>query len=162
MAWLSVRMAPPRSFDQRRADALEMLAASQADAWVATAARDGRAYLVPLSFGWTGRTIVLVTEGSSRTARNLVATSHARLGFGLTRDVVMIDAELLGDYLLMYAPDELVETFATQSGWDPRNEEYVEAFRLLELGVVRLQAWRESNELAGRTLMRDGTWLDAT
>ena len=59
----------------------------------------------------------------------------------------------------MYAPEELVDTFATQSGWDPRHEEYVEAYRLLELGVVRLQAWRESNELAGRTLMRDGAWL---
>jgi hypothetical protein len=23
----------------------------------------------------------------------------------------------------------------------------------------RIQAWRESNELAGRLLMRDGTWL---
>jgi hypothetical protein len=153
-------MAPPRSFDQRRADALAILSAPGADAWVGTAARDGRAYLVPLSFGWTGETIVLVTEGSSRTARNLVATSHARLGSGATRDVVMIDAELLGDYLLMYAPEPLVDTFATQSGWDPRGEEYAEAYRVLELGVLRLQAWRESNELAGRTLLRDGAWLD--
>jgi hypothetical protein len=23
----------------------------------------------------------------------------------------------------------------------------------------RIQAWRESNEIPGRTLMRDGTWL---
>jgi hypothetical protein len=154
-------MASPRSFDQRRTDALAILSTPGADTWVGTASSDGQAYLVPLSFGWTGTTIVLVTEGRSRTAHNLAATSHARLGFGATRDVVMVDARLVGDYLLMYAPDPLVETFSSQSGWDPRHEPYVEAYRLFELGVVRLQAWRESNELTGRTLLRDGAWLHA-
>jgi hypothetical protein len=24
----------------------------------------------------------------------------------------------------------------------------------------RIQAWREADEIAGRTLMRDGAWLD--
>jgi Pyridoxamine 5'-phosphate oxidase len=155
-------MSSPRSFDERRTDALAILSSPGADAWVATASHDGRAHLVPLSFGWTGSTIVLVTEGRSLTARNLAASSRARLGFGATRDVVMVDAELVGDYLLMYAPEGLVEAFASQSGWDPRREPYVEAYRLLELGLVRLQAWRESNEIAGRTLLRDGAWLHGT
>ena len=30
----------------------------------------------------------------------------------------------------------------------------------LVLRPERIQAWRESNELAGRLLMRDGAWLD--
>jgi hypothetical protein len=29
----------------------------------------------------------------------------------------------------------------------------------MDTAVVRVQAWREANEIAGRTLMRDGTWL---
>jgi len=27
------------------------------------------------------------------------------------------------------------------------------------LRPLRVQAWREANEIAGRTLMRDGAWL---
>ncbi len=29
----------------------------------------------------------------------------------------------------------------------------------LVLRPVRLQAWREANEIKGRTLMRDGAWV---
>jgi hypothetical protein len=29
----------------------------------------------------------------------------------------------------------------------------------LVLRPVRIQAWRESDEIAGRTLMRDGAWV---
>ncbi len=42
-------------------------------------------------------------------------------------------------------------------GWDPRKEPGDYAYFRIVPGQV--QAWREVNELAGRTLMRDGGWL---
>ncbi len=151
-------MAEPRTFEQRKADALTQLEASSADAWVATASPDGRAHMVPLSIGWCAGRIVLVIESRSVTAKNLVASKMARLGMGGTRDVVMVVAELVGNHGLASSPPELVSAFASQSGWDPTDSPDAVAYRLLELRPLRIQAWREANELTGRTLMRNGDW----
>jgi hypothetical protein len=153
-------VAAPRGPEQRKADALALLSAPAADAWVATASSDGQAYLVPLSIGWTGASIVLVTEARSVTAKNLLRASGSRLAVGGTRDVVMIDAELVGDHAMLDAPAPLVEAFVSQSGWDPRNDSNAAGYRLFELRPVQLQAWREANEIAGRTLMRNAIWVD--
>ena len=48
--------------------------------------------------------------------------------------------------------------YVTQSGWDPRAAGV--PFVVHVLTPVRIQAWREANEIEGRTLMRDGRWLD--
>jgi hypothetical protein len=150
---------PPRSFDERRRDSLALLAAGQADAWVATSSSDGVAHLVPLSIGWTGQDIVLVTDERSITARNLRASGVARLAFGGTRDVVMIDADVVEEASVPEG-GAFVDTFAEQSGWDPRLGADAAAHRVIVLRPKRLQAWREVNEIAGRTLMREGVWLD--
>ena len=49
------------------------------------------------------------------------------------------------------------DAFAAKHEWDPRNAtgDYV-YFRVVP---ERVQAWREENELAGRTIMRDGEWI---
>jgi hypothetical protein len=153
-------MDEPRPFEQRKRDAVAILSAPAADAWVATASADGQAYLVPLSIGWTGESIVLVTPRRSPTARNLSASSRGRLALGGTRDVVMIDAALARAVDIDAAPSALLATFASQSGWDPRGESDADQYEVFELRPVRVQAWREANELAGRTLMRDGGWID--
>jgi hypothetical protein len=150
-------MAPPRTLEQRTTDARALLAAPGADIWVATASVNGGAHLVPLSYGWTGDRIVLSTESSTVTARNLVDSGKARLGSGGTRDVVMIDAELETVHPVGDVPEEVAGPFVTQSDWDPRPEG--DPYVFLVLRPVRIQAWREANELAGRTLMRDGAWL---
>jgi hypothetical protein len=150
---------PPRGPEQRKADALALLSAPAADAWVATASADGHAYLVPLSIGWTRESIVLVTEARSVTAKNLRAL-RSRVAVGGTRDVVMIDAELVDDHAVLDAPANLVETFVSQSGWDPTKEGNAADYRLFELRPVQMQAWREANEIAGRTLMRNASWID--
>jgi Pyridoxamine 5'-phosphate oxidase len=152
-------VAEPRSFDERRHDSLTILGARGADAWVATSSADGAAHLVPLSIGWTGDDIVLVTEQRSLTTRNLSERGKARVALGGTRDVVMIDAEVVGE-LALADGRPLLDTFAEQSGWDPRSAADADAYRVVVLRPVRVQAWREANEIAGRTLMRDGAWLD--
>jgi hypothetical protein len=47
--------------------------------------------------------------------------------------------------------------YAEQSDWDPRTAG--DAYVFLVLRPERIQAWRELNEIPGRTLMRDGVWL---
>jgi len=150
-------MAPPRTLEQRTADTLALLAEPEADIWVATASAVGGAHLVPLSYGWTGDRIVLSTDSSMVTARNLVNSGKARLGTGGTRDVVMIDAELESVHPVGDVPEDVATSFVSQSDWDPRPQG--DPFVFLVLRPVRIQAWREANELAGRTLMRDGAWL---
>jgi hypothetical protein len=151
----------PRPFEERKHHALELLGAPAADAWVATGSPEAPGYLVPLSIAWTGTAIAVVTERRSLTARNLAATGAARLGLGGTRDVVIVDTTLVGTYALTDpAAAALLDVFAAQSDWDPRGSADADAYAMYELRPERIQAWREANELAGRTLMRNGTWLE--
>jgi hypothetical protein len=132
------------------------LVATQAiDVWVATASAAGAPYLVPVSLAWVDERVVIAVEASSVTARNLTASGEARLAVGPTRDVVMIDAAL--EKAVDVAADvALGAAYVAQADWDPRR---VTGYVFLVLRPVRVQAWREANEIPGRTLMRDGTWL---
>lgn len=145
-----------RTTQQRKTDATQRLHERHADVWVATASGDS-AHLVPLSYHWDGHRMVLVTDPSSATARNLTKSRTARLALGGTRDVVMIDARLDEVLTLEDAPSTLLDAYATQADWDPRLSD--EPFVVLLLAPKRIQAWREADEIAGRTLMRDGEWL---
>jgi hypothetical protein len=147
----------PRTREQRRADTLAKLSAPAADVWVATAAPDAGGYLVPLSLAWIDERVVLATEADSVTARNIISQGRARLGLGPTRDVVMIDAELEQVYGLDELPVDLGRRYARQADWDPR--ESGDRMRFLVLRPQRIQAWREVDELPGRTLMRGGEWI---
>ena len=147
----------PRDLRTRKVDTLAKLGERPVDVWVASAA-DGAAHLVPLSLAWLDERVVLALEEGSATARNVGSAGAARLGLGPTRDVVMIDAVLERTVPVAEAPPELGDGYAAQTDWDPRDDTdggYV--YQVLR--PVRIQAWREVNELAGRTLMRDGTWL---
>ncbi|MBO1332900.1 pyridoxamine 5'-phosphate oxidase family protein [Streptomyces sp. VRA16 Mangrove soil] len=148
--------APARSAKQRKQDTLARLE-QDVDVWVATAdPESGAPYMMPLSFLWHDGALIVSTRESNPVARNLVATGKAHLAIGQTRDVVHIEgaAELIADGDLT---PELGDAFAERTGFDPRGIKgpYV-YFRIRPL---RVQAWREANELAGRDLMRDGTWL---
>jgi hypothetical protein len=145
----------PRSRAHRKADTLAKLTAEAADVWVASAAGD-EPYLVPLSMAWLDERIVIALAASSRTARNITARGAARLALGITRDVVMIDA-LLDRVAPLTGDDALADGYAAQSDWDPR--EAGGDYMYMVLRPHRIQAWRENNEIPGRTLMRNGTWL---
>jgi hypothetical protein len=125
------------------------------DVWVASASGSD-AYLVPVSLAWLDDRVVVAVEATSRTARNVTAAGGARLAVGPTRDVVMIDA-VLERVVPMAGAGTLAEGYARQADWDPRNAGG--GYVYLVLRPERIQAWRESNELSGRTLMRDGRWL---
>src|SRR5688572_8542497 len=144
-----VPAAPPRNAAQRKADTLAKLAEMGADVWVASAAvtDDGaRAHLVPLSLAWIDDRVVVALQPDSRTAENIVARRRARLALGPTRDVVIIDAVLDDAVDVKEAPPGLADRYAEQADWDPRS---AGPNVFLVLRPSRIQAWRESNELAG-------------
>ena len=147
-----------RSAEQRKADTLALLSSTVVDVWVSTASADNGVspHLVPVSLAWVDERVVVAIQASSRTARDLATHGVARLGVGPTRDVVMIDAVLDAVHDVGTAPPVIVEGYLAQSDWDPRASP---GYVLVVLRPTRIQAWRESNEIAGRTLMRDGRWL---
>lgn len=147
----------PRSGSRRKTDTIAKLQAVEADTWVATASVAGLAHLVPLSFAWDGEHVILAAESRALTIRNLEATTRARLGFGHTRDVVLMDVVLDRVVDVTEAPEDVAAAYARQSGWDPRHESAPYAFVFLR--PTRIQAWREANELEGRLLMKDGAWV---
>ncbi len=138
-------------------DALAKLRAVKANVWVASASPAGAVHLVPVSHTWNGNQIVLATGPGSRTVANVTANRRVRLGLGETRDVVMIDAVLVDAVPNSNAPAALADGYAAQAGWDPRTDggDYV----YLVLEPERIQVWREAEDLAGRTIMRNGAWV---
>ena len=144
-------MPAARSRAQRKADTLALLR-TEVDCWVASADETGNAHLIPLSYYWDGAALVLATPRSSPTATNLLRAGIARVGVGPTRDVVLIDGRVSEG-----VDGATADAHAEHSGFDARTEarEYV----YLRVTPIELRAWRESNELSGRLLMRDGDWL---
>ena len=150
-------MAGPRPPEQRKADVLAKLGQPGADIWVATASAEGAAHLVPLSLGWDGDRVILAVEARSVTQQNLARAGRARLALGPERDVVMIDAVVVSIIDVAEAASLIGDAYAAQADWDPR--EAPDGYVYVILAPERIQAWREANEIAGRTLMRHGHWL---
>jgi hypothetical protein len=147
--------APARTTADRIQDTKHRLE-HDVDCWVSTASASGEPYLVPLSFYWDGETILLSTVAKSLTSRNIVAKGKVWLGLGLTRDVVTIE----GDVEVLKKEDLSPETgdaFAKATGFDPRG--YQDIYYYFRVRPIRIQAWREVNELDSRTIMRNATWL---
>jgi hypothetical protein len=153
MAGMSV--PPPRSAEERKEHVLELLA-TEADAWVATADARGEVCQIPLSFVWDGAVLVFSTTVTSVTGRNLTASGRVRIALGGTRDVVVI-AGTVRTYPGAEVPGALADAFADKHVWDPRADSVGE-YAYYVVSPVKIQSWREENELKGRTLMRDGAW----
>jgi hypothetical protein len=112
--------------------------------------------LIPLSFLWDGARLLFATPAASPTIRNLQANGNVRLALGTTRDVVLIEgtADVIG---LDAIAAETGDAFAAKAGFDPRRPS--SPFVYFWVHPLRVQAWREENELAGRDLMRGGQWI---
>jgi hypothetical protein len=147
-------MTDVRSTAQRIADTIAKLETEE-DAWVASASRDGAAYLIPLSYYWDGERLTLATPIRSRTARNLRRTGRARLALGPTRDVVIIEGAL--EELDVMSDDRLAAAHAAATGFDARVQNPPYCF--FRLAPDRIQAWRSPAELEDRDVMHDGSWL---
>ncbi len=140
---------------ERRAAAIEHLR-SNSNFWLATAS-DGRGpHLIPASYWWDGTQLTTATFEDSRTLKNIQTQPKIRASIGSTADVLMIDA--IADIVAVTDIDTAAaEGYARASRNDPRS---VPGFVYLRLTPQRMQVWRGSSEFAGRTVMRDGVWLD--
>jgi pyridoxamine 5'-phosphate oxidase-like protein len=145
----------PRDLATRKHDTLATWATPAIDVWVATASPEGGAHLVPVSLAWVDDRMVIAVGVRSRTARDLAARGRCRMAVGPTRDVTMVDATL--ERTVPVDDDQrLGDAYAGQADWDPRGSD---GYVYLVLRPERVQAWREVDEIPGRTLMRDGEWL---
>ncbi|WP_084609150.1 pyridoxamine 5'-phosphate oxidase family protein [Thermocrispum agreste] len=149
------RLPEPRSRAQRRRDT-EYRLNHDIDLWVSSASPDGVPHLVPLSFEWDGRTLLMATPTDSVTGRNLASAGQARVALGDFRDVVMIDGTV-EVFAIDQIPRERADRFAARAGFDPRP--LSEPFSWFVMTPRRIQAWRAVNEMSGRLLMKDGRWL---
>lgn len=129
---------------------------SHSHLWLATAS-DGRGpHLIPVSYWWDGVRLTTATFEESRTLTNVRAQPKVRASVGSTSDVLMIDATAV----IVAVADietEAAEGYAQVSGNDPRS---VPGFAYIQLTPERMQVWRGVTEFAGRTVMREGQWLD--
>src|SRR5689334_20000090 len=127
---------PARAAKQRKQDTLDRLE-RDVDLWIATAGGGTGGgtggpvpYLVPLSFLWDGRTLLVSTPANSATSRNLRAGRSARIGLGPTRDLVLIEATLESVTPAADIPTEVGDAFAAKAGFDPRESPGYLYFRL--------------------------------
>ncbi|MFJ4686860.1 pyridoxamine 5'-phosphate oxidase family protein [Streptomyces sp. NPDC088789] len=148
-------MEPPRTRERRRQDVLERLE-RETEVWVASADAEGVPCLVPLWFVWHGEALWLVTRPTNPTGRNLRSGGRARLAFGDTLDVVLIDGEV-EVHDREEVPGPAADAFHAKTGWDPRAGSVPYAYYRVRPRAV--QAWHEERELPQRHLMRDGIWL---
>ncbi|WP_330242567.1 pyridoxamine 5'-phosphate oxidase family protein [Streptomyces sp. NBC_00525] len=144
----------PRGLEERLGDTRKKLE-NDIDVWVASAGGPGAPYLVPLSFLWDGTAVLVSTPRDSVTGRNLLADGRVRLALGPTRDVVIIDGD--AEPVDTAELGATADAFAAKTGFDPR--ELDQPYQYFRVRPRRIQAWREANELSGRTLMKDGAWL---
>ncbi len=80
------------------------------------------------------------------------------MGLGHTRDVSTIEGE--AEVLEIDAlPQERGDRFTARTGFDPRALTTPNHYRWFRISPLRVQAWREVNEMLDRDLMRDGRWL---
>ena len=145
-------MAAPRSVDQRIADTRERLE-HDVDAWIATASPD-RPWLIPLSLLWHGDRLLFATNANSATAVNIGLMRRVRVALDGVRDVVVIDgdADLAPSTTLSSAE---LDAYTAKHNSDPRTW----ADAVIHVVPLRIQVWREENEIAGRTIMRNGVWV---
>jgi hypothetical protein len=146
-----------RSTEERKADALAKLTAVNANVWVGSALPSGAVHLVPVSHTWNGTEVVVATGPGSPTVANITANPKVRLVLGETRDVVMIDAVLVSGVPALMPRRHRPMGLSPSPGWDPPTDDgdYV----YLVPGPERIEVWREAEDLAGRTVMRSGSWM---
>ncbi|NBE97217.1 hypothetical protein FE391_26070 [Nonomuraea sp. KC401] len=146
----------PRGLAERRAHARDRLETGF-QMWLATGSDGHGAHLIPVAYTWDGSALYTATFAKSRTVANIKGHPQARVALGDTANVIMIDTSAS----LVDVPDigtDIAEHYAKVST-DPRT--YPEGtFVYLRLHPRRIQVWNGLHEFVGRTVMRDGQWLD--
>jgi hypothetical protein len=115
----------------------------------------GRPHVIAVSAWWDGHELVVTTNGSSRTARNLAMNPLVKLVGGDPSDAIIIDAQVI-DSSPVEDSAELAAGFQGAMGWDPRE---MDGWMFYRLRPTRIQAFRGYDEIEGRDVMVRSRWL---
>lgn len=152
-----MNLAAASPLAERRKAALERLR-SNTTLWLATASDARGPHLIPLFYWWDGFTLTTATFEGSRTLKNVRVQPKVRAAIGTAADVLMIDATATIATVADNADiGEITRRFAQASANDPH---LVPNFVYIKLEPVRIQLWTDAADIAGRTVMRAGVWLD--
>jgi hypothetical protein len=143
-----------RTLEDRTRDVISLFTRCE-DAWVASANEEAEAYLIPLSFAWTGEQFILATPASSITARNLLRAGRVRMAIGPTRDVSIVEGDV--EQISPAMNDPIWDVHAQGAGFDARQAST--PFALLIITPNHVQTWRNPAELESRDVMLGGQWL---
>lgn len=157
MNWNYRSFMPNRTVAERAAHARTRLS-SEHNVWISTGSPDGIPHLVPLSLAWLAGTIVVATPSTTPTARNAIATGRARAALDNADDVVVFDADV-ETHAFNDASVALIDGYIECVGWDPRDNPG--QWSLLVLRPRTGHVWNGPAEIDGRTIIREGHWLDA-
>ena len=78
-----------------------------------------------------------------------------RVALGPTRDVVIVEGTAEPADVAQLGGT--ADAFTAKTGFGPR--ELDQPYQYFRIRPRRIQAWREADELSGRTLIHDGVWL---
>jgi hypothetical protein len=140
---------PPRATSQRRDDVQHKLD-HERHLWLSTSGPEGP-HMIPLSYFWDGKALLMTTRGTSRTVRNLRAQPRVRAAIGTGTDVVMVD----GVVSIERAEDLNPLVFRRL----PLHPDRVPGIVALRLAADTIQAWRGVSEIPGRVVRQEGRWL---
>ncbi|HEY3086318.1 MAG TPA: pyridoxamine 5'-phosphate oxidase family protein [Candidatus Dormibacteraeota bacterium] len=138
----------------RKADVLAALE-KQGKYWLVSADVAGRPHVIAVSAWWDGDELVVTTNGSSITARNLAMNPVVKLAGGDPSDAIVIDAAVI-DSSGVEDSAELAGGFKAAMGWDPRE---MDGWMFFRLRPTRIQAFRGYDEIEGRDVMVRSRWL---
>lgn len=143
-----------RPENERKAAALHRLE-TEDNVWIATASDAGLPHLIPLSLAWDGTRIIVATPTDSPTVRNAESSRRARASLESADDVVLIDGTVEVIDLASADPD-LVQLHRDRVGWAIPAP--VEDWSFLAITPRVIRAWNSPAEMAGRVIMRHGSW----
>jgi hypothetical protein len=127
----------------------------QGQYWLVSADVAGRPHVIAVSGWWDGHEVVLTTNGSSVTARNLAMNPVVKLVGGDPSDAIVIDAQVI-DSSAVEDSAELAGGYEAAMGWDPRE---MDGWMFYRLRPTRIQAFRGYEEIEGRDVMLRSRWV---
>jgi len=140
---------PPRATAQRREDVMRKLT-HERHLWLATSGPDGP-HMIPLSYFWDGKALLMTTRVGSRTVQNLRAQPRARAAIGTGTDVVIVDGEVSIERAENLNPLVFRRL--------PMHPDRVPGVVALRMGADTIQTWRGVHEIPGRVVRDEGHWL---
>ena len=129
----------------------------ESNVWVATASPAGVPHLIPLSLAWDGTCVLVATPTDSPTVRNAASSGSAKVALDSADEVVLIDGEVeVIDFGA--ANRSAIDAYVERVGWNPA--EQGGDWSLLSIAPKTVRAWNGVAEMQGRTIMKDGAWLE--